>query len=199
MSNTNYVLISNGNFISENELYHWGVKGMHWGVRRYQNPDGTLTSKGRKKYLKNNNLSYLTKSGKELQSIVRNTASKNTDILRKYDEENAKLKSLKTNDHARKLVNDMDKKYSMYKDAKKEYEKTGSASKKRIMELKYRDYEDSIGTLNYANKRDNDRLWEKYRKELAEKTLKDLGSDVTERGRYFVEILIGDYYKHDID
>ena len=199
MSNTNYVLTSDGNFISENELCHWGIKGMRWGIRRYQNPDGTLTSKGRKKYLKNNNLSYLTKSGKELQSIVRNTASKNTDILRKYDEENDKLKSLKTNDHARKLVNDMDKKYAMYKDAKKEYEKTGSASKKRIMELKYRDYEDSIGTLDYANKRDNDRLWEKYRKELAEKTLKDLGSDVTERGRYFVEILIDDYYKHDID
>ena len=30
--------------------------------------------------------SYLTKSGKELQSIVRNAASKNIDILRKYDE-----------------------------------------------------------------------------------------------------------------
>ena len=123
MSNTNYILTSEGDFISENELYHYGIKGMKWGVRRYQNPDGTLTSKGRKKYLKNNNLSYLTKSGKELRNIVRNTASKNTDILRKYDEENAKLKSLKTNDHARKLVNDMNKKYSMYKEAKKEYEK----------------------------------------------------------------------------
>lgn len=32
------------------ELYHYGVKGMKWGVRRYQNEDGTLTAKGRKKY-----------------------------------------------------------------------------------------------------------------------------------------------------
>lgn len=30
------------------ELYHHGVKGMKWGVRRYQNYDGTLTSVGRK-------------------------------------------------------------------------------------------------------------------------------------------------------
>lgn len=33
-----------------NELYHHGVKGMHWGVRRYQNEDGSLTEKGKKRY-----------------------------------------------------------------------------------------------------------------------------------------------------
>lgn len=34
------------------ELYHYGVKGMKWGVRRYQNADGTLTSKGKARQAK---------------------------------------------------------------------------------------------------------------------------------------------------
>lgn len=33
-----------------NELYHWGIKGMKWGVRRYQNKDGSLTDAGKKRY-----------------------------------------------------------------------------------------------------------------------------------------------------
>lgn len=33
-----------------NELYHYGKKGMKWGVRRYQNEDGSLTDVGRKRY-----------------------------------------------------------------------------------------------------------------------------------------------------
>lgn len=41
-----YILITNG------ELYHHGIKGMKWGVRRYQNPDGSLTLAGQKRLLK---------------------------------------------------------------------------------------------------------------------------------------------------
>jgi competence protein ComGC len=34
----------------QNELYHHGILGQKWGVRRYQNADGTLTAAGKKKY-----------------------------------------------------------------------------------------------------------------------------------------------------
>ena len=35
-----------------NELYHHGIKGMKWGVRRFQNADGSLTDAGKKKEYK---------------------------------------------------------------------------------------------------------------------------------------------------
>lgn len=32
------------------ELYHHGILGQKWGVRRYQNPDGSLTAEGKLRY-----------------------------------------------------------------------------------------------------------------------------------------------------
>ena len=36
---------------SDNYLVHHGIKGQHWGVRRFQNEDGTLTEAGKNRYL----------------------------------------------------------------------------------------------------------------------------------------------------
>ena len=49
----NYILTAGGSFIavpSGVELYHHGIKGQKWGVRRFQKKDGTLTPAGKKRY-----------------------------------------------------------------------------------------------------------------------------------------------------
>lgn len=35
-----------------NELLHSGIKGQKWGIRRYQNQDGSLTDAGKNRYKK---------------------------------------------------------------------------------------------------------------------------------------------------
>lgn len=37
---------------SSNELMHYGILGMKWGIRRYQNKDGSYTKAGLERYRK---------------------------------------------------------------------------------------------------------------------------------------------------
>ena len=51
--------------MSEGYLTHHGIKGQRWGIRRYQNPDGTLTKEGKERYGINEN-GWMSKEGKKL-------------------------------------------------------------------------------------------------------------------------------------
>lgn len=61
--------------MSSNELTHHGIKGMRWGVRRYQNKDGTLTKAGRKKMAKlDKEYSKLTRQKRTTESPSNNSS-----------------------------------------------------------------------------------------------------------------------------
>lgn len=54
--------------MAEYELYHYGVRGMKWGVRRYQRKDGSLTPAGKKKLAKEASEYYKQEASKRLSS-----------------------------------------------------------------------------------------------------------------------------------
>ena len=67
------------------ELYHHGIKGQRWGVRRYQNPDGTLTEAGKKRLSKkiaNGKYDSVSDLLTKTSSIVPYKSIKNTEQLK---------------------------------------------------------------------------------------------------------------------
>lgn len=105
----------------EYELYHHGILGMHWGIRRFQNKDGTLTAAGKKRY--NQGLKDLQTIGKAEEKLY----DINNEIQRAVDETPKGVTPLFT------------------KDVKDAYEKAFSDYKKEVDRLvkKYGDNIDS--------------------------------------------------------
>lgn len=80
---------------TEGELTHWGIKGMRWGIRRYQNKDGTLTPAGKKRLQKE------TEALKKEEQVLKNRKATKA----KLDRLEAKRKAL---DEQKKALDDAD-------------------------------------------------------------------------------------------
>jgi hypothetical protein len=66
------------NRMNSNELVHYGILGMKWGVRRYQNPDGTLTPKGRARLEKKDDR-WAKKNSDKITESARKKSSRELD------------------------------------------------------------------------------------------------------------------------
>lgn len=74
-------------YSSKKELYHHGIIGQRWGVRRYQNPDGSLTDEGQRRYSTGIRGRIKKKQESKLSKLKRDDAdldAKSDDLFWKY-------------------------------------------------------------------------------------------------------------------
>lgn len=166
-----------------NELYHYGVLGMKWGVRRYQNKDGTLTAAGKKRLVKSiKNTStidaayHMTKTlsnNKDVQSYKSSNSAYKTAYQKQetYIAERDKFYKKQAN-ASNKLISQLEKKYGKYEDLER-----NQNTKK--MEMFYKEYTKGLkqqGIYAERERVDNLRRDASQARELAEKQTQEFVS-----------------------
>ena len=146
--------------MNNTELYHHGVKGQRWGVRRYQNKDGSLTSYGKKRYAKE--LAKLEAEKKRVRQQEQTAKKmKKLDDMRKDIDE--RKKALKTDDETPEPT--------------KQSKTQSTPQKRKLSELSNEEIQAKIDRMNLENK---------Y-KELAQAQIDAVSKKEVSKGRKFTE------------
>lgn len=108
----------------ESYLSHHGIRGMKWGIRRYQNPDGSLTEAGKKRYYRKDGTlktKYAQQKYGELNSEYFN---KGLEFEKKFDK----------TEEGKRLLKKMRDAYDKYEKASlyNDYSKEGDEKEERL-------------------------------------------------------------------
>lgn len=125
-----------------NELYHFGIKGQKWGIRRYQNEDGTLTQQGKIRYSDKSarkELGFEKKRGLGLDKYAENYMT--------YMYKNSRNKEEKYKEKAAKNIGK--KNYDKYVAEGKEYSKSAQL---------YKAFAETYNNIPQHNKKELNRL-----------------------------------------
>lgn len=99
MANSLYTNKFTSRLDSSNSLAHYGILGMKWGIRRYQNEDGTLTEEGRIRYSSDRKFANKLDSYRKKHGLNKVTeVSKPKTISEMTDDELQKYISRKTSE-----------------------------------------------------------------------------------------------------
>lgn len=109
---------------NNDDLVHHGIKGQKWGIRRYQNEDGSLTEAGKKRYGSVEKLNY--KMAKKEYNKAYNEAYRKTNRL------NISSKAKTDRDDAINRMYDSQKKMNTAKEAYKKSQKKNKSNRSEI-------------------------------------------------------------------
>ena len=105
-----------------NSLYHHGIHGMHWGIRRFQNPDGSWTTEGLKRRRKGAFQKHAEKKlnsqydkAKKAGQAYEDTTKKEKEYLDKFTKSGETIRALeKERDKALDEMNEYKEKNNMF-------------------------------------------------------------------------------------